>query len=108
MKRGDVVTVIAPGAYGKPRPAIVVQSDILNAEHTSVLVVLLTSTLVDAPLFRLTVLPTPANGLQKPSQAMVDRVVALPKDRVGAVIGQVDEATLLALSRALAFVLGLG
>ena len=28
MKRGDVVIVSAPGDFGKPRPAVVIQSDI--------------------------------------------------------------------------------
>lgn len=36
MKRGDVVTVVLPGAFGKPRPALVIQSD-LFADHPSVL-----------------------------------------------------------------------
>ena len=56
MKRGDLVTVSAPGDYGKPRPAVVVQSDWLTATE-SVLVALLTSALVKAPLYRLTIEP---------------------------------------------------
>jgi mRNA interferase MazF len=52
VRRGDIVTVAAPGDYGKHRPAIVIQSDWLKATD-SILVVLLTSSLVDAPLYRL-------------------------------------------------------
>jgi mRNA-degrading endonuclease toxin of MazEF toxin-antitoxin module len=44
MRRGDVVTVAVSGGYGKPRPAIVVQSDLLNDTHASVVVCLVTST----------------------------------------------------------------
>ncbi len=58
MKRGDVVLVIAPGDYGKSRPAVVVQSDIFNETHASIVVCLLSTDLQDAPLFRLSVEPT--------------------------------------------------
>jgi mRNA interferase MazF len=62
MKRGDVVTVAVTGDYGKPRPAVVVQTDLLNDTHASVVVCLVTSTLLEAPLLRLTVEPSPRNG----------------------------------------------
>ena len=46
MRRGDVVLVVLPGDYGKPRPAITVQSDLLNTEDpASYLVCPLTTTL---------------------------------------------------------------
>jgi mRNA interferase MazF len=54
MKRGDLVLAVARGDYGKPRPAVVVQADLFNPTHASLLVCLLTTELVDAPLFRLT------------------------------------------------------
>ncbi len=85
VKRGDLVTVSAQGDYGKPRPAIVIQSDFLNAAD-SVLVVLLTSTIADAPLYRLTVEPTAGNGLKVVSQVMVDKVMAYPRAKCGPVI----------------------
>ena len=59
MKRGDFVAVSAPGNYGKPRRAVVIQSDWLKATD-SVLVALLTTTLADAPLCRLQVEPSDA------------------------------------------------
>ncbi len=108
MKRGDVVVVVAPGSYGKPRPAAIVQTDLLNELHSSLLVALMSSTLVRSPLFRVTVSPSPANGLKCESQIMVDRIVALPRDKIGGVIGRLDDETMLRLNRALAFVLGLG
>ena len=72
MKRGDLVSIAVQGDFGKPRPALVIQSDNF-ASHATVTVLLVSSALVDAPLFRITVQPTPGNGLQKPSQIMVQQ-----------------------------------
>ncbi len=105
MKRGDIVTVALSGDYGKPRPALVVQSDHLAGE--SVIVVLLTSTLRDAPLYRLPLPPDEATGLREPSQVMIDKLATVRRDRIGSVIGRADDTTMLALSRMLAFVIGL-
>jgi mRNA interferase MazF len=55
VTRGEVVIVVLQGDYGKPRPALVVQADLFNESHASISVVPITTTLVDAPLFRLTV-----------------------------------------------------
>lgn len=106
MKRGDIVTVSAPGAYGKPRPAIVVQSDWLSGTD-SVLVALLTSTLREAPIFRLTVDSSPQTGLKVPSQIMVDKIMALPRVKCGPVIGRLEDGSVVALNRMLSLVLGL-
>ena len=105
MERGDLVTVAIAGDYGKPRPALVIQSDHLS-ETDSVLVCLLTTTLRNAPLFRL---PVPANqetGLKLPSQVMVDKIMAVRRDRCGARIGKIDSSATLVLNRLLAFVVG--
>jgi mRNA interferase MazF len=107
MRRGDLVTVAAPGSYGKPRPAVIVQTDLLDA-HSSVLVALVTSTLVDSPLFRLSVHPDEANGLRTESQIMADRIMAVPREKVGGVIGRLGDEVMLRLNRAVAFVMGLG
>jgi len=108
MRRGDVVTVAVAGDYGKPRPAIVVQTDLLNDTHASVVVCLVTSTLLEAPLLRLTVEPSPRNGLQQRSQIMADKLVTVRREKIGARIGVLEEETMLGLSRALAFVMGIG
>ncbi len=106
MKRGDLVTVAAQGDYGKPQPAVVVQSDWLR-ETDSVLVCLLTTTLRDAPMYRLTVQPTGTNGLHAESQIMVDKIFALRGDRCGPVFGHLDQDMMLALNRTLALVMGM-
>jgi mRNA interferase MazF len=106
VKRGDIVTVSASGDYGKPRPAIVVQSDWLKATD-SVLVTLLTSTLVDAPLYRLLIEPSETNGPKAPSQVMVDKILAIPREKCGAVIGRIDPKTAIALNHLLSVVIGI-
>lgn len=106
MKRGDVVTVVAPGDYGKPRPALVVQSDLFQ-EHPSVTVCLMTSDLRNTPLFRLTIAPKPSNGLQKLSQVMVDKIVTLALARIGETIGRLDDSEMAEVTRLLALWLGL-
>ena len=66
MRRGDLVTVAATGDYGKPRPAVIVQTDAFPESHASVVVCQLTSELVDAPDFRVSVDPTPEDNAKRP------------------------------------------
>ena len=106
MQRGDIVTVAAPGDYGKPRPALVIQSDLFDA-LPSVALCLITSTLRDAPIFRITVDPSQANGLQRVSQIQVDKILTVARERVGGVIGRLDDATLLKVNRSLAVFVGI-
>ncbi len=105
MKRGDIVTVVLPGAYGKPRPALIVQSDLFD-EHPSVTILPVTSELRDTPLFRITVLSTAESGLRKTSQVMVDKIHTIPRDKIGKTIGRLDGAAMLAVNRALALFIG--
>lgn len=104
MKRGDLVVVFLPGDYGKPRPALVVQSDRL-AEHPSVTVLPITSHLVEAPLLRIAV--GPEDGLERLSQIQVDKPQTPHRERIGAVIGHANAATMVAVNRAMAVFLGL-
>lgn len=105
MRRGELVTVALPGDFGKPRPALIIQADQFDATGTLTLA-LLSGTLVDAPLFRLTVEPTASNGLRKPSQIMIDKIMTVKRDRLGDAIGKLDDETMLAVSRSLALFLG--
>ena len=109
MRRGDIVVVAAPGNYGKPRPAVVVQADALTESGIgSVILSLLSSTVVEVPLIRLTIEPTPENGLRQISQIMVDKLLAVSHERITEVIGCIDDEQLLRLNRTLAFVVGIG
>lgn len=107
MKRGDVVTVAATGDYGKPRPAVIVQTDALPAEHASVVVCQMTSDLSETVEFRITVEPSRVNGLRVRSQVMADKPVTIRRERIGKSIGRLDAPDLARLNIALAFVMGL-
>ncbi len=107
MKRGDVVTVAATGDSGKPRPAVIVQTDALPPEHASVVVCKMTSDLTDAPDFRVTIEPGEKNGLRARSQVMADKPVTIRRERVGQQIGHLEDKDLARLNIALAFVMGL-
>lgn len=107
ITRGDVVTVAASGDYGKPRPSVVVQSDVFPAKHASVIVCQMTSTLRDAPDFRVTVEPSALNGLRRTSQIMADKPVTVRRERISTRIGRLDSPELLRLNRALALCMGL-
>jgi mRNA interferase MazF len=106
LKRGDIVLCVAPGDYGKPRPAVIVQSDIFNPTHVSIVICPITSTLQDAPLFRLDVEPGNETGLVRPSQIMADKITALKQERIRARLGKIDEHLRVRLDRALALFLG--
>jgi mRNA interferase MazF len=106
VKRGDIVTIVLPGAYGKPRPALIVQSDLFDALDC-VTVLPVTSELRAAPLLRISIEPTSDNGLRKSSQVMVDKVQTVPRGKVGDTIGRLHEDTLIAVDRAMAVFLGI-
>lgn len=88
MRRGDLVTVSATGDYGKPRPAVIVQTDAFPESQASVVVCQQTSELVDAPDFRVSVDPTSENGLRVTSQVMADKPVTIRRDRIGQRVGR--------------------
>jgi mRNA interferase MazF len=105
MRRGDLVTVAMPGDFGKPRPALVIQSDQFDRNATAT-VLLFSGTLVDAPLIRLTTEPTLENGLRKASQVMIDKIMTVKRDRLGEAFGRIDDETMIAVNRSMALFLG--
>ena len=106
FRRADVVTVALQGDLGKPRPSIVVQADWVAGPET-LLVVLLTTSLCDAPLFRYDLEPSAANGLRKRSQVQIDKIVPIPLHRIGGKIGRVDAEHMIEIDRLLAAMIGL-
>jgi mRNA interferase MazF len=107
MNRGDLVTVAATGDHGKPRPAVIVQTNALPVAHASVVVCRMTSEVSDATDFRVTIDPTTNNGLRVRSQVMADKPVTIRRERIGRRIGHLDEKDISRLNIALAFVMGL-
>ncbi len=104
-QRGDLLTVSLQGDYGKPRPALVVQSDLLT-DLESVLLCPVTSDLRNAA-FRVAVEPNPANGLHTLSQVMVDKLSTLPRNKISEPFGRLDEERMKMVDRALLLVVGL-
>jgi mRNA interferase MazF len=108
IARGSIVIVAAKGAYtGKPRPALVVQADLFNPTHASVTICPITSDVVDAPLFRITLAPGRRSGLAAVSQVMVDKVISVPRTAIAREIGQCDSVLLDHVGDALRLWLGL-
>jgi len=100
------VSVAIQGDFGKPRPALVIQSDQYDG-HATVTVLPVTSTLVAAPLFRITLQPSPENGLHKRSQVMSDKAMTVKRDKVGPIFGRIDADSMVEVERCLAVFLGI-
>lgn len=94
------------GDFSKPRPALVVQSD-LYATHPSVTVLALTSDLKEAPMLRVTVEPNEQNGLSARSQVMIDNAFTYRREKFGPIFGRFDDAAMLEISRFMAVFLGI-
>ena len=105
VSRGDLVTVAVAGDFGKPRPALVIQSDQFDTTAT-VTVLLVSGTIVEAPLIRLTVEPSAGNGLRQRSQVMADKAMTVKRNKLGSRLGRLDDDTLGSVNRALALFLG--
>lgn len=104
--RGDLVTIAMQGDFGKPRPALVIQANLFS-EHASTTVLPITSTLVAAPLLRVTIQPSAENGLRQPSQVMVDKAMTVRCDKVGPAFGHIDADAMVQVERCLAVFLGI-
>jgi mRNA interferase MazF len=106
MRRGDLVIVATPGDYGKPRPAVIVQSDAIPESHASVVICQMTSELAGAD-FRVTIEPEAETGLRVRSQVMADKPVAIRRERIEQRIGRLAAGDIARLNVALALVMGL-
>ena len=104
--RGQFVTITLQGDYGKPRPALIIQSDIFS-DIPSVTIVPLTSELRNAPLLRFTVKPSTENGLRKISQLMIDKINTVPREKIGSIIGKLGQSELIQIDRLIAVFLDL-
>jgi|HubBroStandDraft_2_1064218.scaffolds.fasta_scaffold250178_3 mRNA interferase MazF len=104
--RGDLVVAVFAGDYGKPRPALVAQSDAFSGLE-SVTLLPLTSDLRDWPEFRISIEPTRENGLRERSDVMIDKATTVSRDKVRQQIGRLDLATMRIVSAALTRFLGL-
>lgn len=94
------------GDYGKPGPALVIQSD-LFLDTGSVTILPLTSHLIDAPIIRILIEPTENNGLTKAFHIMVDKLYTTPREKVGNIVGHLDAKIMLEVERSLAVFVGI-
>ena len=107
MRRGDIWTVAGGRDYaGKPRPVVIVQDDSFDATD-SITVCAFTTDKTEAPLFRLPVAPNARNGLRAACRLMVDKISTVPKTKVGARVGRLDDEDILRLNQATLVFLGL-
>ncbi len=106
MRRGDVITVSWRDYAGKPRPAVVVQSDLVTVPD-SITVCPTTTDAMGAGMLRPCIAPSADNGLREPSWIMVDKVTTVPSVKVGRRVGRVDDDVLRAVDTALLIHLGL-
>ncbi len=107
MRRGDIWTVSRGKDYaGKPRPVVVVQDDSFDATD-SITICAFTTDETEAPLFRLPVQPNERNGLRAACRLMADKITTVPKSKIGALVGRLDDEDILRLNRAIFVFLGL-
>ncbi|HTX96715.1 MAG TPA: type II toxin-antitoxin system PemK/MazF family toxin [Mycobacterium sp.] len=107
MRRGDIYTAAARGAYsGKPRPVVLIQDDRFDAT-ASVTVVPFTTSDVDAPLLRVAVQPSDTIGLAETSRLMIDKATTVPRTSLTRQVGRLSDGDLVRLDRALLVFLGL-
>ena len=83
---------------GKPRPAVIVQDDRFDAT-SSITICAFTTDTTAPPLFRLAVVPNQRNGLRAASR--LDKITTVPKAKLGARIGRLDDKDILRLNRAM-------
>lgn len=105
MKKGDIVTIAMQGDYGKPRPAVVFQSERLITD--SVLLIPFTTYLIEESKIRILIKPNKNNGLQKISQTMTEKITAIKKDKIGEVIGKLEPDEIQKIEQALILLFGL-
>ena len=106
MRRAEIWTVSGgPDYSGKPRPAVILQDDRFDTD--SITLCPFTTDPTDAPLFRLVVEATPSTGLSATSRLMVDKITTVRRSKLGERIGELDDADILRLNRAVVTFLGI-
>jgi mRNA interferase MazF len=107
MNRGEIWTVAnSPDYAGKPRPVVIVQNDAFP-DTESITICLLTSVKSYAPFFRAEIEPTQTNGLRSPSRLMTDKIVTVPKTKLGRKIGALSHADIQRMNQSILLFLGL-
>jgi len=107
VKRGEIWTVAGASDYvGKPRPAVVVQSDAFEGTE-SITICPFTTRTTHAAYLRLLLEPTELNGLATSSSMMIDKISTVSKSKLGIKIGRLADEDIARLHVALVVFLGL-
>jgi mRNA interferase MazF len=101
VTRGELWTLLDSGYASKPRPVVIVQGE-RGDRFDSVVVCLLTSYPSDDVPTRPRVDPTPANGLEKISFVMTDKLLTVARTVLGERIGELDDSAMAATARGIA------
>ena len=106
MTRGALVPVALAGDFGKPRPALVIQSDVFP-DTATVTLLMLTSEFVEMSLLRVTVERSPQSGLRRRSQIQIDKAMTAFRSKTFEPFGALEFALLLEAERRLALFFGI-
>ena len=101
LSRGDIVVCALPGDYGKPRPALVVQSDMFNQTHASIVICPISSDLTGLSLFRVALETSEGCGVRTDSEVMVDKITVTKRARIKLRIGHISRARMALIDSAL-------
>lgn len=109
MKRGDIIVLNLGGNVGKPRPALVIQANILNEndELATTIVLPITSELLNMEVIRYKLEPTKTNGLQLVSQVMIDKIMQIEKCRIQKIVGHITKKQIEDIEARLLAILGI-
>jgi mRNA interferase MazF len=106
VNRGEVWTA-AGGVYAsKPRPVLIIQDDRFNATG-SVVIIPLTTRLIEAPFTRVPIEANEMSGIAEDSHAMVDKITTVRRSQLGKRTGRATPALMVDVERAVLVFLGL-
>ncbi len=107
MKGQVLITSTGGGLTGKPRPAVIVQDDGFDFADTVIIVPLTTENSIDHSV-RPLISPDAKNGLKQLSCAMVNRMAAIRKADINAIVGRLSDDDMTKIDAAMSAILGLG
>jgi len=107
INRGEIWSVLWTGLAGKPRPALVIQSERYRLTDTDILALITTSRNEQGEL-RLPIKADDDNGLLQDSYICLDKLMAIPLTNLGERYGRADDSIMAEIDARLIKVLGIG
>jgi mRNA interferase MazF len=106
INRGEIWSVLWTGLAGKPRPALVIQSEKYLLSQTDILALITTADGVQGEL-RLPIMADENNGLMSDGFICLDKLMAIPIDNLGERFGKVADETMREVDARLIKILGI-